>query len=457
MSQIQSFVLFMSFGLAGVLVAGRSIALADEQSAPQTAETTNEVASPEDFSLHAQFTNVTQFHPRFTSPYRGPNSLDPGNRGNETVDFTIFAGVRLWQGGAFYADPEVDQGFGLSNTLGVAGFTSGEAYKVGSADPYVRLPRAFFRQIFDLGGELQTVESDENQLAGLHTADNVVVTIGKIAVPDIFDVNTYAHDPKNDFLNWAIVDAGAYDYAADAWGYTYGAAAEWNQSWWSLRGGLFDLSRVPNQKALQRNFSQFETVVEAEERHTLFDQQGKLKLLFFTNYGRMAKYADAIRAAALTGGVPDVSTVRRYQARWGASINLEQQVSSDVGVFFRASVNDGSKEAYEFTDIDRSVSFGASLKGTAWARSDDAVGLAALVNGLSGDARRYFAAGGLGILIGDGQLPHYAPEEILETYYRLALTEHISLSADYQFVDHPAYNPDRGPVSVFGARIHVEY
>jgi high affinity Mn2+ porin len=411
----------------------------------------------EDYSVHGQFTNVTQYHPSFRSPYRGPNSLDPGHRGDETADLTLFLGARLWDGAEAYADPEVDQGFGLSDTLGVAGFPNGEAYKIGAADPYIRLPRAFIRQTFDLGGESSPIEAAANQLAGARTADNLVITVGKFSVTDIFDANAYAHDPRGDFLNWSIIDSGAFDYAADSWAYTYGAAAEWTQSWWTLRGGIFDLSRAPNAKALQRNFSQFSAISEVEERHQIFGQPGKLRITGFVNYGEMAKYEDALRAAAGTDRPPNVANVRRYQTRAGAALNLEQQVSDDIGVFVRLSADDGSKEAYEFTEINRSGAIGASVKGKRWDRPDDTWGVAAVVNDISAAARDYFAAGGLGILIGDGQLPHYGREKIIETYYSAAVFDGANISADYQYVANPAYNRDRGPVSVFGGRIHLEF
>src|SRR6266850_1161030 len=172
--------------------------------APTTGPASEEAVVTEAFGIHGQFTNVTQYHPPFTSPFYGTNSLVPGHRGNETTDLTLFAGLRLWDGLEAYVNPEVDQGFGLSNTLGVAGFPSGEAYKVGKSEPYFRLQRLFFRQRFDLGGESETVESDANQIAGMRTANNLIVTIGKFTVTDIFDANAYAHDPKVDFLNWAV-------------------------------------------------------------------------------------------------------------------------------------------------------------------------------------------------------------------------------------------------------------
>jgi high affinity Mn2+ porin len=417
----------------------------------------SEGVAAEWWSMHGQFTNVTQFHPRFTSPFRGQNSLDPGNRGNETIDATLFLGIRIWDDLEFYANPEIDQGFGLSNTTGIAGFPSGEAYKVGAAKPYVRLPRAFFRYSLGLGGAVEGIEPGANQLAGSHQADNLAVTIGKFAVTDIFDTNAYAHDPRTDFLNWALIDSGAYDYAADAWGYTYGGAVEWTQSWWTLRLGLFDLSRVPNSKALERGFGQYEIVTEAEERHELLDQPGKIKLLIFANRGRMANYNDAVRLAQQAGATPDVAQVRRYATRPGLALNLEQQVASDLGAFMRASLNDGHKETFEFTEINRSIAAGISVKGERWHRPNDTFGLAGVVNDISKDARNYLAASGLGIIIGDGQLPRAALEKILELYYSAAVIPGIHLTVDYQHIENPAYDRLRGPVDVVGFRVHAEF
>ncbi len=411
---------------------------------------------PSPWSVHAQMTFVDQYHPAFRSPYQGANSLSPKSLGNETFDATAFLGVRVWNGGEIYANPEIDQGFGLSNTLGVAGFPSGEAYKVGKTDPYFRLQRLVFRQTFDLGGEEEQVEDAANQVAGTRTRDNLVITAGKMSVTDIFDANAYAHDPKNDFLNWSLIDAGAFDYAADAWGYSYGIAGEWNQDWWTLRAGLYDLSRVPNSTELETDFSQFEIVAEGEARHTLWGHPGKIKLLAFVNRGRMGGYRDAVALGQATGSIPDTALVRRYASRPGGSLNVEQQIAGDLGAFARVSLNDGSKEAYEFTEINRSLALGLSLQGTGWGRKDDTIGVAAVNNVLSDPARSYFAAGGLGILIGDGKLPHYGEERILELYYDAALTGWLGVSADYQFIDDPAYNRDRGPVSVFAGRLHAQ-
>jgi high affinity Mn2+ porin len=410
-----------------------------------------------DWSLHGQATVVDQYHPAFRSPYQGANSLNPKSLGDETFDATLFLGLRVWDGGEIYADPEIDQGFGLSNTLGVAGFPSGEAYKVGKVDPYFRLQRLFFRQSFDLGGDTQTIDSAQNQVAGTRTADNLIFTAGKMSVTDIFDTNDYAHDPKNDFLNWSLIDSGAFDYAADAWGYSYGIAGEWTQDWWTLRTGLYDLSRVPNSTELENDFSQFEAVAEGEARVTLFGHPGKIKLLGWVNRGRMGDYLDAVALGQATHTTPDTSLVRRYTSRPGVVINVQQALTDDLGTFARVSLNDGSKEAYEFTEINRSAAAGLSWKGASWGRKDDTFGVAGVVNGLSDSARAYFAAGGLGILIGDGRLPHYGTEDILEAYYSAQVSSLLYAGLDYQFIANPAYNRDRGPVSVLAGRLHVQF
>ena len=417
----------------------------------------NAPAQSENWSAHGQSTLVYQGYPTYHAAFSGPNSLAPNSQLKETFDATLFLGVRLFDNLAFFADPEIDQGFGLSNTVGAAGFTSGEAYKVGEYHPYYRMPRAYFRYEHDLGGEAEADSPGANLLAGSHTRDNLTFLLGKFGVPDLFDTNQYAHDPRADFLNWAIVDAAAFDYAADAWGYTYGAAAAWTQSWWTLRAGVFDLSRRPNATVLTRGLGQFSLITEGEERHTLWRQAGAVKLLFFVNRGRMGSYGDALALGEASGSTPDTAQVRRYTSRAGGAINVQQQIHGDLGAFLRLSLNNGNEETFEFTDVNRSVSGGLSLQGGGWGRPDDTVGLAGVVNGISPAAQRYLAAGGLGVLTGDGALPRYGTEKILETYYSARLARWAAVSVDYQFVDNPAYDPMRGPISVFAIRGHVEF
>ena len=414
------------------------------------------VAVAENWALHGQMTNVTQGHRRFTSPYSGQNSLIANGRTEETTDLTLYAGVRLWRGAELWINPEIDQGFGLSNTVGVAGFPSGEAYKIGANAPYLRLPRAFIRQVIPLGGAQEKVEAEANQLSGMKASDNVTLTVGKFSVTDIFDTNSYAHDPRADFLNWSIIDAGAFDYAADSWGFTYGVAAELTQGAWTLRGGAFQLSSIPNGKIVTVDFSQYMLVGELERRHQWSGHPGRVKLLAFVNRGRMANYQDAVQLGQQTAATPDVSLVRRFASRPGATINLEQELSPGLGSFVRASINDGSKESYEFTEINKSLSAGLSLKGDRWGRRDDTMGIAAVINRLSGAAQAYFAEGGLGILIGDGRL-NYDAEKIMEAYYSLHMNAHLKLALNFQYVHNPSYNRDRGPVSIYGVRVHAEF
>ena len=414
-------------------------------------------SAPESWALHGQATFIDQYHPAFRSPYRGANSLDPGSRGDETVNITAYAGARLWDGGEAWANLEMDQGFGLSDTLGVAAFTNGEGSKVGKAVPYLRLHRLFFRQTFDLGGETETVEGSANQLAGSRTHDNLVLTLGKFSPTDIFDNNSYAHDPMHDFLNWGLIEAGPWDYAADAWGYSYGGAAEWNFSNWSLRGGLFNLSRIPNGTELTRGFGQYQIDLEAERRFSLMGRDGKIKVLGFASRGQLANYNDAVSLALATSQPANAALVRKGAWKPGVSVNGEQALSDDIGVFARATLDDGSKEGDDFTDMSNSLAAGLSLKGTSWDRKDDTVGLGFETGGIVRAGQRFFALGGLGILIGDGRLGHYSREDVVEAYYAAALWTGIHASLDYQFIANPAYNSDRGPVSVLGVRLHGEF
>jgi high affinity Mn2+ porin len=409
----------------------------------------------DNFAVHGQTTFLEQYDPPFRSPYTGTNSLIP-NEGRETFDATAFVGWRLWNGAELWVDPEIDQGFGLSATVGVAGFPSGEAFKLGESVPYARVPRAFIRQTINLGGEEQKVDGAANQFGGTQTANRLVLTIGKFGVTDIFDNNKYAHDPRGDFMNWSLIDTGTFDYAADAWGFTYGAAAEWYQGDWTVRGGIFDEPVAPNSTDLDPTFSQFQWVGEIERRYELWGQPGKLAITGFLTRARTGSFADAIALAATTGTPADITAVRQYRSRGGVSLNLEQQVTEELGVFARAGWADGDIEPDAFTDIDRTAAAGLSLAGKQWGRPDDTFRIAGVVNGITKIHEQFLNDGGLGILVGDGMLPHPGPEQIIETNYTLPVS-YFKLTLDYQFIVNPAYNRDRGPASVIGARLHSDF
>lgn len=436
--------------LSAILVHSTAVSAAD-QSTSQPAEQ----VAPERWAIHGQMTYVEQNTDGFSAPYSGPNSLLP-SRGTETADATLYAGVRLWPGMEAWINPEFDQGFGLDDTLGVAGFPSGEAYKVGRNRPYFRLQRLFLRDTIDLGGAQQPVAPDLNQLGGFHGTNRWVFTLGKLSVVDIFDTNQYAHDPRNDFLNWAAADTGSFDYAADAWGYTVGAAAEWYHETWTVRAGLFDLSNVPNSEHLEPGLHELQLDLELEKRHEVHGHPGKVMLTMFDSRARMGLLDEAVATAQATGNAVDIAAMRRLRDRIGIDFNLEQELAQDLGIFARAGKAAGNVETYEFTEIDRTIALGLSLKGSRWTRGQDTLGIAGIVNHISAAREQYLNAGGLGIIIGDGQLPRAGPEQIVETYYSLGVLAQIQVSLDYQFVTNPAYNRDRGPVSIFALRVHAQ-
>lgn len=408
-------------------------------------------AAPRDqtYAIHGQYTGVVQGVGAFASPYAGDNSLDP-NQTKMTNDVTLYLGLRPWQGTEVWVNPEIDQGFGLSNTLGAGGFPSAEAYKVGKMAPYFKLQRAFVRQTIALGGDALNLNAGINQLRAATTANRITITAGKMGVGDIFDTNKFAHDPRNDFLNWSLVDTGSFDYAANAWGYTYGIAAEWYQGPWTLRVGLYNLSKVPNGIELESNFSQNAVIVEGERRFRIGGHDGALRVTGFRNRGQFARFDDALA----TG---DLATARRKQNRFGLALNAEQDVTDNLGVFLRAGSSDGAIETYDFTDIDQSLAFGGALKGKGWGRPQDTLGVAGVINGISDAHKRWLAAGGLGVLVGDGALPHPGDERIIEAYYAFRPVGWGSWTLDYQHIANPGYNKDRGPANILALRVHAGF
>ena len=406
------------------------------------------------WEIHGQTTYLPQGYPAFHAPYSGPNSLTPAPQAKATWSNSLYLNVRLWEGGELYYNPELLQGFGLNDTLGVAGFPNGEAQKSNFPYPHYNPSRLFLRQTFGLGGEQEELQSGFFQLPGKVDISRVTVQAGKFAVTDVFDQNAYARDPRKDFMNWSIWSSGAFDYAADKLGLGYGVTAELNQKQWAVRGGYFLMDAVSNSNSFDTKVPQRgEYVAEFETRYSLFSQPGKLRTLAFLNSDFSGSYRETLNNPALN---VDITQTRRGRIKYGYVINVEQALADDVGVFGRWSWNDGKNEIMAFTDIDASLAMGASIKGAKWGRPDDVIGIGGAINALSRDHRDFLAAGGLGPLIGDGQL-NYRTERILETYYAYALTKAITLTADYQFITNPAYNADRGPVHVFSGRLHGEF
>ena len=409
------------------------------------------------WAIQVQATDVFQYKPAMRSPYQGQNSLPGPETTNNTLDASVILGVRPWKGAQAWFDEDMNQGFAPGNTLGVAGFVNGEGAKVGHASPYYRLQRYLYRQTIELGGGGDKVDPDMMAFGGKTTRNRIVVTVGKFSLTDVMDDNVYAHDPKNDFLNWAIIDTGSWDYAADAWGFSEGGVVEWYQGDWTLRGGVMDMSTIPNAAELSPHFGEFQLDGEVELRQKWFGRDGKVKLLGFVSRAQMGRFDEALALAEATGQLPDTALVRNFRSRLGVSLNIEQPVSDTAGLFLRAGSSQGQYEPYEYTDIDQTVAAGASISGAKWGRKDDTAAVALVVNGISKEHEAYLDAGGLGILVGDGQLPHPGAESILEAYYSLGVVKGVHVTLDSQTIANPAYNRDRGPAEVIGLRIHGQF
>jgi len=409
------------------------------------------------FNLHFQQTVITQMHPGFNAKYTGDNSLSPYHETASSLTTTLFGGARLWKGAEAFFNPEMSGGAGFSKTLGVAGFPNGETFRVGSAEPKIYIARAYLTQRFSWGHESDTLSDDNNQLAGLQSRRYFSITAGKFGMADFFDNNAFSHDPRTQFMNWSLMSNGAWDYPANTRGYVIGIYMDYHQPSWDLRFAVTMVTTTANGSIWDGKIGKANSqTLEFEKRYSFWgDKKGTVRVLGFNTNAKMGDYRLAI---AENPAVPDIVSNRAYgRNKFGFGINADQFLTKDFGVFAKASFNDGRNETWAFTEIDRSVSFGGVLNGNGWKRKFDEAGLAFVGNGISAAHRAYLAAGGDGFIIGDGTL-NYAPELIAELYYKADVYQtKIFLTPNYQFILHPAYNIDRGPVNVFGVRVHVEF
>jgi high affinity Mn2+ porin len=448
-----------SFDLQGARL-GLNYKLGGPSESPGTADSSSSSPSQSDiWEMHAQTTYIQQGYPWLRSPYVGPNSFTPWAQSRNTWTASAFLGLRLWNGGEVYYNPELLQGFGLHATTGAAGFPNGEAQKSNFPYPRYITSRLFFRQTFGFGGGEQTVESSYGQMAEKMDTRALMVQVGRFAVHDLFDTNSYAQDPRSDFLNWSVWAAGAFDYLADKVGLGYGAVAAFTDKYWALRVGYFLTGSQPDSNQFDMHFfTRGAYIAELTTRWSLFSRIGRLRVGIWEDTYLAGSFSEALDLTALEPGLnPNDAIIqtRRGRTEYGYYLNLEQPLSDYVGVFGRWSWNNGKMEISAFTDISNSLAFGAVINGKGWGRPDDRIGIAGVTNGLSADERAFLAAGGLGILIGDGQLNYYR-ENIIEIYYAMRLVKQLTLTFDYQFMMNPAYNADRGPISIFSARLHGE-
>lgn len=436
----------------------QSESFADDSSQPST--------NPEAqlWNFHVQTTETVQGDPAFSADYSGPNSLTNTGEVKETASIDFFAGLRLWDGADAHVDGLLWQGFGLTNTLGVEDFPNAEAYKAGTWTPEFSFARLFIRQTIGLGGDQEDVADDQLTLAHKQDASRITLTVGRFTPADVFDTNTYANNPATQFLNWAFTNNVAWDYPADAIGYTTGFSVELNQPQWTLRYGFFQMPGVPNSWTAEdagiltypamspagdgEFWKSWGMPAELETRYHVKSHPGALRLLAWVNQANMGSYSQALFEPAA-----NIVLTRAYRYKYGFGINWEQEIADNVGIFSRLGWNDGKEEAWTYTDVNYSLSLGLSVNGAGWHRPNDTFGLAGVVSGASTENQRFLEAGGAGILDGDGALD-YGWEKAVETCYDFSVWQNIHFAVDYQYVDNPAFNRDRGPISIFSARIH---
>lgn len=412
------------------------------------------------YSAHAQATMDTQRHAGFFAAYTGARSLSPLPEWNTSATSTLFLAARLWDCNHYLGEvvfnPELAGGSGFSGVNGLAGFTNGDITRVGRVEPTPYIARLFLRQTWGFGGDQEKVEDEPNQIAGKRDVNRFTFIVGKFAFTDVVDVNRYSHDPRSQMTNWSLMYNGAWDYPANVRGYSYGFAADYNQKYWALRYSAMAEPTIANGAAIDPHFLKaFGQALEWEGRWGLEkgEHPGRVRLMAYLNRAHMGDYREALEQVPDS---PDVTTTRDYRFKYGFGLNVEQELTRDLGVWARLGWNDGHTETWAFTPLDRTVAMGFLLKGTCWARPNDEVGLAGALNGLAKSHRGYLAAGGLDFSIGDGALS-YGLEHILEVYYRVAVGEGIYLTPDFQEIWNPAYNRDRGPVSVASLLVHIEF
>ena len=417
----------------------------------------------DDFNFHYQTTFVPQYNFKAKKPlsYATANTFGTTNDQATTITATGFWGWRWGKNTDIYFNPEVAGGKGLNKALGVAGFCNGESFRVGNPAPAFYVARAYINHYFPLSKKREDLEDDVNIVKGSRPAKYIRIVAGKFSVADYFDCNTYSHDPRSQFLNWALMSNGAWDYPANTRGYTVGAVIEYNnipkkvsyRLAWTLppstaNGPVFDY-HIKNAMCYTG---------EVERKFSLFKKNITVRVLAFLNRSLAGIYNNAVPVLNVPPMGPSIKLINNdYRIKYGYAINMEMEINSWSGMFMRAAYNDGKTETWAFTEIDASVSLGYVAQGKKWNRKNDHCGIAILANGISPEHRNYLKKGGYGFMLGDGNL-NYAPEMISEVYYNISLfNNQLSISPDYQIIINPGYNKDNhGPIQVIGARVHVE-
>jgi high affinity Mn2+ porin len=422
------------------------------------APTTTMFPHPDDsrWWLSGQVNLISQLHGQFTSPYQGDNSLRPEAEQALSRLWTIYTGVTLPGHTELLFDVESAGGRGLSDALGLAGFTNLDVVRNPTLGTTPYIARAMVHVTIPLSAEVADATPTALSLAAHVPLRRIEIRVGKLGMADFFDVNTVGSDSHLQFTNWTVDNNGAFDYAADTRGYTYAAIVEYDTPGWSLRFGEALMPTVANGIDMDWNIARAHADNLELELHPAAGLA--VRLLGYANHANMGSYNEAIQGY-LTGHdpKPDVTAYREPgRVKTGAGANVEYAFPRLVRVFARTGWNEGSNESFAYTEVNDSAQGGGDLSGLLWKRSLDRLGVAVVSNGLSTPHREYLALGGLGFLLGDGTL-RYGRENILETYYTARLWRGLSASGGLQYIDHPGYNRDRGPVLVGMLRVHADF
>ncbi len=416
--------------------------------------------------LAAQYTFIEQWQSALTSPYQGRFSLDPAGDQQPTHTIGFYTGWAPVSRGQLYLDIEKFMGAGVSGATGLGGLSNGDVIRAGTAGlkKQFYIARLYVRLMLPLGSDTGRVERGEDQIAGIEPTRRLELKAGRLSVADDFDRNRYGGSTRTQFMNWSLWQNTAWDYAADTRGYTDGFMLGYISPQWSLKYGMYRMPTVANGQTLETlnraRGQNLELTLSPSAVTTV------VRLLAYLNTARLGDYREALAIAAAAGSVPDIAAdARDGRHKAGLGLNLEQPLADDgnTGVFMRLGWNDARTEDFAFTEVDRLVSFGAQMSGTRWRRSEDCLGMGLVAEGLSGPHRDYLAAGGSGFLLGDGRL-NYSHEQIVETYYRAQWSWsagpaafRLQLTPDFQYVQNPGFNRDRGPVRFYAVRLHLEY
>lgn len=433
----------------------------------------------ERWNAYGQVTYISSwkapFRARYTNLNGSPNSLLPGSEHSFTASATLYAGLALWRGAELYWAPEVISLRALSELKGLGGAIQNfELQKSGSMAPAPYNSRICLRQTIPVGGRVIEKTSDPLQLGGETKSRRFVFTVGKFSVLDLFDKNSFSGDLRRQFFNMTFLAYTAFDFAADARGYAWGGAVEYFHDDWAIRLARVTPPKHPNQLEIDfRIHKYFGDQLEIEHNHELFGQPGAVRVLGYRNREEMGRFDEAVAAysadksrnaaacnsfnyGSANANAPDLCWVRRPNIKVGLGVSLEQRVTDDLGLFFRAMYSDGRTEVYSYMSTDRSLSFGALTRGTPWRRGNDLLGVGCGIGWISKQHAEYLNLGGIDGFIGDGRLTR-GTERVLEAFYSLNVYGPTWLSVDWQHIANPAFNVDRGPVTILGGRFHTEF